>query len=115
MEVFDNFNIKCTEDNDFIFNRNVNHACGKTFLLDKDSVFVIKSINYFGEDILQYYTVCPNCGYIVLLNEEQLSNEMKEVALYKLSLDSCLYKKNNLISELIYLESISPSVRVKKI
>ena len=115
MEVLDNINIKCSEDSDFIYNRNVIHACGKDIFLDSDNVFVIKSSNYFGEDIFQYYTICPNCGYIVLLDEDELSNEMKEKALYKLSMDSYLYKKNNLRSELIYLECISPSIRIKKI
>lgn len=115
MEVFENRSIRCVEDDDFIYSRNVNHACGGVFLLDGDNVFVIIGTNYIGEEVRQYYTICPNCGYIVLLDEEQLSNEMKEAALYKLSFDSYLYKKNNLRSELTYLESISPSVRVRKI
>ena len=115
MEVFDNFNIKCCEDKEFIYNRNVSHACGRTFLLDNDNVFVIKSSDYFGEEVLQYYTICPDCGYIVLLDSDKLSNGMKEEALYKLSMDYYLYKKNNLRSELIYLESVSPSVRVRKL
>ena len=115
MEVFDNINVKCCEDNDFICNRNVIHACGKNILLDIDSIFVIKSCDYFGEEILQFYTICPYCGYIVLLDCNKLSDEMKETALYKLAIDRYLYKKNNLRSELIYLESISPSMRIRKL
>ena len=95
--------------------RNVSHACGKNISLDNDNVFAIKCTNDIDEEIKQYYTICPNCGYIVLIDEKKIPDKIKEYAEYKLSTDGYSYKKNNLRSELIYLESIRPCVRVKKI
>lgn len=115
MEVFDNMKIRCVEDDDFYYSRNVNHACGELFLLECDNVFVITSTNYIDEEVRQYYAVCPNCGYMVLLDDNLLSDEMKFIADYKSSIDYCLFKKNNLRSQLLHLEKISPSVRVRKI
>ena len=115
MEVFENKYIKCIEDNDFIYSRNVNHACGNSFLLESDNVFVTVFTNHIDEEVRQYYALCPNCGYIILLDDKMLSDDIKAIADYVYSVDNFLYKKNNLRSELFYLEKNSPSVKVRKI
>ena len=57
------------------------------------------------------HLICPNCGYIILLDEKILSEEIKLSARGLKEEDPLLYRKNNLKSELIYLESITPKVK----
>ena len=61
----------------------------------------------------QYYTICPNCGYIILLDENVLPEEIKLSARGLKEEDPLLFRKNELKSELIYLESITPKVKAR--
>lgn len=105
--------IECIEDNKSELSRDINHTCGNIFELDKNNIFAVNTINCFSESETCYYTICPECGYLVLLEEERLTEEIKEEARNKSENDPLLYRKNNLKSQLIYLESITPKVRVR--
>lgn len=108
--------IKCEKDDEFVFSRNVTNSCGNVVKLDNDNVYEIISVDYDGEYKEQFYTLCPNCGYMININEELLNEDVKTLAREKNSLDRYLFRKNELRSELIHLESISnPKKRVKKI
>ena len=104
--------IKCTSDSEFMFDRRVKRACGCEFILEDDNVFEIESL-CCDEVIKQYYTICPYCGYLVLVDTAILSNSMRNSAEYKNNLDPYLFRKNNVLSELMNLEMVS-KVPVKK-
>lgn len=103
--------VNCIEDNKFEQVRKIEHSCRGIIVLDKENIFYVESLDYGDELIGQYYTICPNCGYIILLDETILPESIKQIARIKQKEDPLLYKKNNLRSELIYLESITPKVR----
>lgn len=105
--------VNCTEDNIFEQSRRIIHSCNGEFKLEKANIFYVESIGYDAEMIGQYYTICPNCGYIVLLNEKQIPEDLKISAINMHNEDPLLFKKNNLKSELIYLESITPKVKAR--
>lgn len=106
--------VRCIENDDFFISERGLEGCGNEFLLDKDSVFE-KSLPYYLDEILvQYYTLCPNCGCMVLLDENELSDEIKEEARNKSMNDSLLFRKNVLRSELINLKRQSRMVRSLK-
>ena len=77
------------------------------------NIFYVETSIYDDFTIGQYYTICPNCGYIILLDENILSEEIKLSARRLKEEDPLLYRKNNLKSELIYLESITPKVKAR--
>lgn len=105
--------INCVEDNVFEQDRQILHSCNSIFTLEEQNIFYVESLSY-GDDIIgQYYTICPNCGYLVLLNENILSLEQKISAQEKYISDPLLYRKNNLKSQLIYLESQTPLVAAR--
>lgn len=100
--------INCKEDKKFEQDRNLTHSCNSLFSLDESNIFYVESLYYGDEIIGQYYTICPNCGYIVMLDEEKLSLEQMKSAQKSYKEDYFQFKKNNLISQLINLESRSP-------
>lgn len=106
--------VRCIENDNFSLNERGLEGCGNEFLLDKDSVFVTSLPYYLDEVLIQYYTLCPNCGYMVLLNENELSDEIKEEAKNKSMNDPFLLRRNALRSELINLERRSRLVRSMK-
>lgn len=114
----DNIIVRCMEDDDFVFDRPFNHSCHQEFILNRDNIFRADGSDYEGDLLVQYYAICPNCGYMVLLDENLLSNEIKKES-EKKNEDLLLYRKNYLISELIYLNSLTKNYygmkRVKKI
>ena len=83
------------------------------WIIIKQSNEVIGPMLYDDFVIGQYYTICPNCGYIILLDENILPEEIKLSARGLKEEDPLLYRKNNLKSELIYLESITPKVKAR--
>lgn len=115
MEVFKDVIIKCEKNNGFEHERNVSYSCGTNFTISEDDVYAVDSIGYFGEDITEYYAMCPRCGYINKLDENMLPDYVKKAAIYKSKLEPFLYKKNNLRSELIYLDMVSPPPILKKV
>ena len=105
--------INCREDKKFEPDRKVMHACHGEIELEKDNVFYVETLVFDDFSIGQYYTICPNCGYIILLEENILPEEIKISARELKEEDPLLYRKNNLKSELIYLESITPKVKTR--
>ena len=106
--------IECKCDNDFSFNRKVTNSCGENFILEDDNIFMISCTDYDCEPIEQYYSICPHCGYMVMINNELLTNSVKKSVRIKCENDCYLFRKNQLISQLIYLERISGNTSVKK-
>ncbi len=105
--------INCKEDKKFEQDRKVVHSCYSEVELQKENVFYVESSVYDDFTIGQYYTICPNCGYIILLDEKKLPEEVKQTARLLKEEDPLLYRKNNLKSELIYLESVTPKVKAR--
>ena len=105
--------INCIEDKKFEQDRRVIHSCYSKIDVQKENVFYVETV--ICEDFIvgQYYTICPNCGYIILLDENILSEEIKKSARGLKEEDPLQFKKNSLKSELIYLESITPKVKSK--
>ncbi len=115
MKEFKNVIIRCKKDDDFSHSRNVNYSCGCDFMINADDVFCTNSVGYFGEEIKEYYTICPVCGYINMLDEKRLPDEVKKMANYSNIMEPFQYKKNNLRSELIYLDNLGSSKVLKKV
>lgn len=107
--------VVCMRDDDFNHIRNVEFSCGSRFDIDVNDVYGVNSLNYFGEDITEYYAICPFCGHINKLDEKILPDDVKLEADFKSKTEPFLYKKNNLKSELIYLDRISSSYILKRI
>lgn len=107
MEVFKNVVIKCAKDDNFDHHRNINYSCGGEFIIDDSDVYSVVSTDYFGEKVIDYYAICPMCGYINKLDESILPEEVKRMAILKNSNELFLYQKNNARSELIYLDYLS--------
>ena len=106
--------IKCKKDNEFSFGRNVEYSCGCDFLVNKEDIYSICFPDYDGEEKRQYYVMCPNCGYINMINEAVISEETRKIADDKNESIPFLYRMNNLKSELLYLESIEPKRLVRR-
>ena len=99
--------IKCKKDNEFEFNRNVEFSCGNLFTIGENDIFSVSMPDYFGDEKREYYAICPNCGYINLLDKSVLPEEIKVVADMESKIVPSQYRMNNLRSELIYLERVS--------
>lgn len=97
--------VDCREDNKFEYGRSITRCCNSSFSLEKENVFYVETPGYFDDIIGQYYAICPNCGYIVLLNKENLPDNLKTDAEERNKQDPYQHMKNNLISQLIHLES----------
>lgn len=105
--------VNCVENKNIEVTNEVTHTCGSTFELDKSEVYTYETVDHFSEIVRNYYTICPTCGHLIILNEERLTKEMKEMALQKSDNDPLLLKKNILRAQLIYLESITPKVKAR--
>lgn len=105
--------VTCIPDNKFEQNRRVVYSCYNEFLLEKENVFYEETIICEDYVIGQYYTLCPHCGYIILLDENKLSKELKEYAKKTKEEDPLQFRKNSLKSELIHLEKITPKVKAR--
>ena len=103
--------VNCIEDNNFMQNRKIIHSCNTEFKLE--NIFYVESLGYFDDVIGQYYTICPKCGYIVMIDESIIPEELKKAALISNREDPYQYRKNELRSELIYLEKETPKARVR--
>ena len=103
--------VVCKRDDVFEFNRNIYYSCGCTYEINTDDIYVIKAVNYDGERMLQYYSICPKCGHINIMDDELISDEIKLKSLMKNDDDPYLFQKNNAMSELIYLNMVSKRVR----
>lgn len=107
--------VNCVEDNKFEQDRKILHSCYSEIILQKENVFYVESLVYGDEIIGQYYTICPNCGYMILLDEEKLPDDIKIFAMEQKEADPLLFRKNELKSQLIHLESITPKVKVRRL
>lgn len=98
------YKIKCRENSDDYYNSKVYDACHSIIDVSLDNLYAIDDINYFGDILYKYYTICPNCGYMVFIEEDILDDDIMRCARDKNSKEMYLYKKNVLRSELINLE-----------
>lgn len=105
--------VNCTLDNKFEQDRKILQSCYSEFELQKENVYYVETSIYDDYIIGQYYTICPNCGYMVLLDENILPEELKLSARNLKEEDPLLFRKNELKSQLIYLESITPKVKAR--
>ena len=111
MEDFKHVMIKCKKDEEFAFTRNVNYSCGCEFEVGENDIYSISFPDYEGVEKKQYYVVCPNCGYINLIDNKMFSLEEKNT---DSEFDVYQYRKNNLKSELIYLDRVAPRRLIKR-
>lgn len=105
--------VNCEENEDTVVLNELTQACGEVFELDESNIFTYETVNHFSEAVRNYYTICPNCGHLFLIKGEDLTIEMKNVALRKSEDDPLLFKKNILRAQLIYLESITYKTKTK--
>ena len=105
--------VNCIEDNKFEQDRKILHCCYSEITLQRENVFYVETLLYCEEMIGEYYTICPNCGYMILLDENMLSEEIKLFARNTEKDDPLLFRKNELRSQLIHLESITPKVKAR--
>ena len=105
--------IDCKENKNMEISNEVIHTCGSIFELEESNIFTYETVNHFSEIVRNYYTICPNCGHLILIDENSLTQEMKNTALAKSEEDPLLLRKNILKAQLIYLESITPKVKTR--
>ncbi len=108
-------NIKCMDDDDFAYSRFVQHGCGNIISLNEDNVFTVLCVDYFGDTMVQYYTVCPKCGYMVMIDEKDLTPELKMSAYASMTKNPFQFKLNCLRSETIYWKNKNREAVKKKI
>ena len=106
--------IKCIEDENIDISNNSARTCSGLFELNEDNIFTMETVNHFSETVRYYYSICPNCGSLIPVKEEILTHKMKDIAIQKTKEDPLLFRKNNLISQLIYLESLTPKVKARR-
>lgn len=109
------YKIECRENSDDFFNSNVYGNCHSMIDVNSDNLYAVDDINYFGDILYKYYTICPNCGYMVFIDDEILDNDIMRCARNKNSKEMYLYRKNVLRSELINLEYKEKSYCKKRI
>lgn len=104
-------NISCKDNENFEFDRRVNHGCGFDFELCSDEIYQISYINCFGEDKEEFYTMCPRCGYIIPLDTNILEDYEINLARRKSLEDNDLFLKNNILSE---YQNVTERGKIKK-
>ena len=77
-------------------------ACGEQFRVIESEIFV----NPYDR-LYRYFQICPNCGYIVHIPVNLLSNEIKERIEKRCKQDPDLFRRMYLYSELFKLEKKS--------
>lgn len=100
--------VRCNKDDDFNRIRNVEYSCGCLFDINSTDVHGVDSLNYFSEDIKEYYAICPYCGHINKIDEKLLPDSVKKAADLERLMNPGLYNSYNLLSEQIYMSRISP-------
>lgn len=103
--------VKCIDDNKFECDRKIVHSCNNEFALSRENIFYVETSIYEDYVIGQYYTVCPVCGYMVCLDKEILPDELKISAKNTNKEDPLEFRKNELKSQLINLNYITPKVK----
>lgn len=103
--------VKCSVDNKFEQERKITHSCNNEFTLSKENIFYVETSIYDDYVIGQYYTVCPVCGYMVHLDKDNLPEELKISAKNANKEDPLEFRKNELKSQLINLNYITPKVK----
>ena len=104
--------IKCEENKDFDFYGD-NEACDEVFLIDERKIYVRESIDYFGEPVKYYYTICPNCGHLICIDESVLTEEDKIMAELR-SEEFYIHEKNKLRGRLIHIDYLEKKEKKKK-
>ena len=103
--------VRCQKDDKLEYGRNVEYSCGCEFNIKEKDIYSVSSLDYFVEkEKKNYYVICPFCGYINVLDSDLIPEEVKRQADYQSREEPLLFHKNNLRSELIYLDRVSPPV-----
>ncbi len=105
--------VKCTFDDRFIglYGEERGYSCGENFLLEPNNIYKILGVDYFGDDLTQYYSICPKCGCMTLLDDDVITAEEKLVADKNLEENPYMLLMNRLKSEFIYLQMSGKKVR----
>ena len=77
-------------------------CCEKEFIIKEDEIFVNPN-----DDIYRYYQMCPHCGYIVNIPNENLSEGIMQRIEDRCNKDLKLFRKMYLYSELFSLDNKS--------
>jgi hypothetical protein len=109
------FKIECNENVDNYYNDVVVNGCHNDIILSNDNIYEIDGIDYFGETIEKYYTICPNCGYMVFINSDGLDESIKKNAKDKNSKQMYLFAKNKLKSEYIHLNYLERNMGKRRV
>lgn len=104
--------IKCEENKDFDYYGD-NESCNEVFLIDERNIYVRESINYFSEPMKYYYTICPNCGHLVYIDESILTKDDKILAELR-SEEFYIHEKNRLRGKLIHIDYLEEKDRERK-
>ena len=106
MSNLENFEIRCEHDDKFSHERLVTSSCGCIFSINEEDIYSVKNIDYFGDDLIEYYVICPKCGYINMLDASKLSNDLKERINARCFNEPFLFQRNSLMSKLVYLDGL---------
>ena len=104
--------VDCEENNDFYRD---GQACSIRFLAEDSKIYARETINYFGEPVKYYYTICPNCGHLVCIDDKILTKEAKIKAEFN-SEEYYIHEKNKLRGKLIHIDYMEKEEkkRIKK-
>ena len=87
-------NIQC-KDYNLDFGDSHSIICGKTFQIDANNIYMIELLNCFGEETKRYYyTICPTCGNLCIIDENLLLEEEKEKITKRMQVNSSLHLEN---------------------
>ena len=109
-----NMIVRCRKSGFFNHARNVESSCNCNFMINEEDIFSILSPGYFEDDERDYYVICPICGYINVIDSKELSDDTKNRINIRSDAEPFLYRKNNLRSEIIYLDRIGKNRVLKK-
>ena len=84
------FKIECNENVDNYYNDVVVNSCHNDIELSNDNIYEIDGIDYFGETIEKYYTICPNLGIWFLLIVMDLMNQLRKMLKIRI-VSKCIY------------------------
>jgi len=83
-------------------------SCGENFVVKEEEIFINPN-----DEVYRYYQLCPNCGYIVNIPKEILSEGIKKRIEDRCSKDDKLFRKMVLYSELFSLDKNSTEEQKK--
>lgn len=80
----------------------ITSPCGESFIINEEDIFVNPNNSF-----KYYFHICPNCGYIVIIPIELLTEEIRNRIDERCQKDANLFRKMYLYSELLFLDKKS--------